>query len=50
MRNINGWYLPETDTSFDRYLTEDGYQCRQRNEVLQCVTKYKGYDLLNAVN
>tara|TARA_E500000318_G_C3495195_1_gene186090 strand:- start:29 stop:706 length:678 start_codon:yes stop_codon:yes gene_type:complete len=50
MRNINGWYLPETDTSFDRYLTEDGYQCRQRNEVLQCVTKYKGYDLLNAVD
>lgn len=35
MRILQGWYLPDTDTDFDRWLLDGTYQKQQRDTILR---------------
>ena len=35
MRTLQGWYLPDTDTDFDRWLLDGNYQKQQRDTILR---------------
>lgn len=35
MRTLQGWYLPDTDTDFDRWLLDGTYQKQQRDTILR---------------
>jgi len=35
MRELQGWFLPDTDTDFDRWLVEGEYQKKQRDTILR---------------
>ena len=34
MRELQGWFLPDTDTDFDKWLVEGEYQKKQRDTIL----------------
>jgi len=34
MRQLQGWYLPDTDTDFDRWMLNGTYQKKQRDTIL----------------
>ena len=50
MKKVKGWVLPTEDTSFDLYITDDGYQHEQRQEILEHIHKVLGDDLKNCVD
>ena len=35
MRELQGWFLPDTDTDFDRWLLDGNYQKQQRDTILR---------------
>ena len=37
MKQVKGWWLPDSDTHFSDYMTEEGYQVKQRTEILKQV-------------
>jgi hypothetical protein len=37
MRELQGWFLPDTDTDFDRWLLDGNYQKQQRDTILRFV-------------
>lgn len=39
MKNIKGWYLPDNDTHFEPYITDEGYQEVHRQAILEFVSK-----------
>jgi FkbM family methyltransferase len=50
LKKVKGWLLPSTDTSFDEYITENGYQHEQRQEILEYIHEVLGDDLKNCVD
>lgn len=49
MRTLQGWYLPDTDTDFERWLLNGTYQKHQRDTILRFVKSNKG-TLRNAID
>ena len=39
MKNIQGWYLPDTDTDFDRWILNGEYQKEHRDTILEFLKK-----------
>ena len=39
MKQVKGWWLPDTDTDFDRWILDGEYQKRQRDAILNFVNK-----------
>ena len=39
MKQVKGWWLPDTDTDFDRWILDGEYQKRQRDAILEFVNK-----------
>ena len=39
MKQVKGWWLPDTDTDFDRWILDGEYQKKQRNAILEFVNK-----------
>jgi FkbM family methyltransferase len=49
MRNLQGWYLPDTDTDFDRWMLDGDYQKLQRDTIIKFVKQEKKI-LSNAID
>ena len=41
MRILQGWYLPDTDTDFDRWMLDGDYQKLQRDTIIKFVKQEK---------
>ena len=39
MKQVKGWWLPDTDTDFDRWILDGEYQKIQRDAILKFVNK-----------
>ena len=39
MKQVKGWWLPDTDTDFDRWILDGEYQKKQRDAILEFVNK-----------
>tara|TARA_B100001093_G_scaffold86911_1_gene78799 strand:+ start:1433 stop:2056 length:624 start_codon:yes stop_codon:yes gene_type:complete len=39
MKQVKGWWLPDTDTDFDRWILDGEYQKIQRDAILEFVNK-----------
>ena len=39
MKQVKGWWLPDTDTDFDRWILDGEYQKKQRDTILEFVNK-----------
>ena len=39
MKQVKGWWLPDTDTDFDRWILDGEYQKKQRDAILAFVNK-----------
>lgn len=39
MKQVKGWWLPDTDTDFDRWILDGEYQKQQRDAILKFVNK-----------
>ena len=49
MKILQDWYLPDTDTDFERWLLNGAYQKHQRDTILEFVKSNKG-TLRNAID
>ena len=41
MKLIKGWWLPDTDTHFEHYIKDGGYQTVHRNTILNHIVMNK---------
>tara|TARA_Y100001937_G_scaffold71437_1_gene97246 strand:- start:547 stop:1182 length:636 start_codon:yes stop_codon:yes gene_type:complete len=41
MKYVKGWYLPDTDTHFENYIEDGGYQTIHRNTILNHIIMNK---------
>ena len=41
MKYVKGWYLPDTDTHFENYIEDGGYQTIHRNTILNYIIMNK---------
>ena len=39
MKQVKGWWLPDTDTDFDRWILDGEYQKKQRDAILNFVNR-----------
>ena len=39
MKQVKGWWLPDTDTDFDRWILDGEYQKKQRDAILEFVNR-----------
>ena len=39
MKQVKGWWLPDTDTDFDRWILDGEYQKKQRDAILDFVNR-----------
>ena len=39
MKQVKGWWLPDTDTDFDRWISNGEYQKVQRDTILEFLKK-----------
>lgn len=49
MKLVKGWYLPDTDTDFDRWIVNGDYQKEHRNTIIKFIKKEKKI-LTNAID
>lgn len=49
MKQIKGWYLPDTDIDFDRWITDGEYQKEHRNGILTFL-KTRGISFENCID
>lgn len=41
MKFVKGWYLPDSDTHFENYIKDGGYQTIHRNTILNYIKEHK---------
>jgi FkbM family methyltransferase len=41
MKQIKGWWLPESDTHFENYIDDRGYQTIHRDTILEYIKQHK---------
>ena len=39
MKQVKGWWLPDTDTDFDRWILDGEYQKHQRDTILKFINR-----------
>ena len=49
MKQVKGWWLPDTDTHFEHYIKDGGYQTVHRNTILNHIVMNK-HTLKNCVD
>ena len=49
MKLVKGWYLPDSDTHFEHYIKDGGYQTVHRNTILNHIVMNK-HTLKNCVD
>ena len=40
MKNVKGWWLPDSDNHFERYITDGGYQTTHRSTILNHIKNH----------
>ena len=41
MKQVKGWWLPDSDTHFENYIDDRGYQTIHRDTILKYIRQYK---------
>ena len=49
MKFVKGWYLPDSDTHFENYIKDGGYQTIHRETILRYI-KMKKPELKNCID
>jgi hypothetical protein len=45
MKKVKGWWLPDSDNHFEKYITDGGYQTAHRTTILNHIFKTQGWAL-----
>ena len=49
MKLVKGWWLPDSDTHFENYITDGGYQTIHRTSILNYIKQFKS-ELNNVID
>ena len=49
MKQVKGWWLPDTDTDFDRWILDGEYQKEHRDGILNFLN-VRGVEFNNAID